>query len=395
MKYSLVFFALVMSFILPHSVSAADPSGRFWSIQAVDTMKYSRDQARNMLHDKSFDEVINKQIKNIAATGATHVAIGTPYDDEFLPFLKRWVKSARSHKLKVWFRGNWSGWEGWFDYAPITRKQHMDKTRAFLLKNKTLFVNGDIFTACPECENGGPGDPRMNGDAAGHRAFIISEYQMTKALFRSFGKQIASNYNSMNGDVARLIMNKKTTAALDGIVAVDHYVRDPKKLAKDLQALAVSSGGKIVLAEFGAPIPDIHGEFTDDEQASWIEQTLKEVAKISQVVGLNYWVGTGGSTAIWEDVGTAKHAVSVLRTFYKPKIVQGVVRGPNNRPLARVRLLSAYGQAHSGTDGSFRLPYLAGERLTIRVVALGYVYQKVPIKAGQSRVNIVLVKERR
>ena len=30
---------------------------------------------------------------------------------------------------------------------------------------------------CNECENGGPGDPRHNGDVVGHRKFLIKEYK--------------------------------------------------------------------------------------------------------------------------------------------------------------------------------------------------------------------------
>src|SRR3989344_9177099 len=81
------------------------PQNRFFEVQSIDTMKYSRDTAGEMLTKPSFDDVIDQQVKNIAGTGATHVAIGTPYDNQFIPFLARWVKVARRYKLKVWFRG--------------------------------------------------------------------------------------------------------------------------------------------------------------------------------------------------------------------------------------------------------------------------------------------------
>ncbi|MDP3888564.1 MAG: hypothetical protein Q8Q24_00825, partial [bacterium] len=100
------------------------PQKHIMEFKSIDTMKYSRDIAREKLNDPSFDKVIDTQVKNIADTGATHVAIATPYDEEFLPILKRWVSSARKYNLKVWFRGNWSGWEGWFDYPKIDRSTH-------------------------------------------------------------------------------------------------------------------------------------------------------------------------------------------------------------------------------------------------------------------------------
>jgi len=87
-----------------------------WDIKSIDTMKYSRDSAQVALHDPKFNEVIDAHVKRIADTGANYVAIDTPYDAEFNPVLKQWVAAARKYHLHVWFRGNFSGWEGWFDY---------------------------------------------------------------------------------------------------------------------------------------------------------------------------------------------------------------------------------------------------------------------------------------
>jgi len=292
------------------------PPKQVMKITSVDTMKYSRDVAREKLHDASFDTVIDRQVSDIAKTGATHIAIGAPYDDEFTPFLKRWVQSARAHGLKVWFRGNFSGWEGWFNYPKIDRETHIKKTQSFIFANKDLFENGDIFGSCNECENGGPGDPRHNGDVEGHRIFLIEEYKVARNAFNKIGKKVRANYNSMNGDVANLIMNKDTTKALDGIVVIDHYVKDPEKLITDIQELSQKSGGKIVLGEFGAPIPDIHGNMTEEEQADWIRKALDKVLEMPEVIGVNYWVNVGGSTHLWNNNGKEKLAVSVIRKYY-------------------------------------------------------------------------------
>ncbi len=286
-------------------------------IASIDTMKYSRDVAREKLNDISFDKIIDKQIADIAGTGATHVAIGTPYDEEFLPFLKRWVAAARKYKLKVWFRGNFSGWERWFDYSAIDRSTHMAQTVKFVENNSYLFENGDIFGACNECENGGPGDPRQNGDVIGHREFLIREYKEVKNAFNKIGKKVAANFNSMNGDVARLIMDRQTTRELDGIIVVDHYVSTPQILADDLKRLADKSGGKVVLGEFGVPIVDINGNMTDQKQADWINEAMGRIFQMPEVIGVNYWVNIGGSTNIWKENGERKIAVDVLTLYYK------------------------------------------------------------------------------
>ena len=126
---------------------------RYFDFQAVDTMKTSRDLSREKLNDSSYDKVIDAEISAIKKTGATHVAIATPYDKEFIPFLRKYVASARKNNLKVWFRGNLSGWEGWFDYPRLTTAEHIKGIELFLQNNKDLFEAGDYFSSCPECEN--------------------------------------------------------------------------------------------------------------------------------------------------------------------------------------------------------------------------------------------------
>ena len=320
-KTIFVLILLVLLFLFlafsPRTAKITNKKTHFWQVASIDTMKYSRDVAREKLRDPSFDSVIERQIKDIAETHATHVAIATPYDDEFLPFLKRWVKTARKYKLKVWFRGNWSWWEHWFGYSSIDRKTHIEKTVKFISQNPDLFVDGDIFGACNECENGAPGDPRHNGDAEGHRDFLIEEYKATKAAFEKIGKKVSSNFSSMNGDVANLIMDKETTKAMDGIVVVDHYVASPDQLIIDIKALAKKSGGKIVLGEFGAPIPDIHGKMSDQEQSEWLQSALQKLFNMGEVIGMNYWTNVGSSTQLWDFKGSPRSAVEILKKYYK------------------------------------------------------------------------------
>lgn len=287
-------------------------------IRSIDTVKYSRDIAREKEEDQSFDAVISRQVADIAGTGATHIAIGAPYDAEFIPFLSRWVKEARKHNLKVWFRGNFSGWEGWFGYPKINRETHTRLTGEFILNNADLFEDGDIFTPCPECENGGSGDPRRTGDVAGFRKFLIDEYTVAKNAFSKINKKVLAGYFSMNGDVVRLVMDQPTTKALGGIVVIDHYVKDVDTLIKDIRNYAQATGGKVVLGEFGVPIPDIHGNMSEDEQNEWLKDAFEKFKQTPELIGVNYWVSVGGSTQLW-DGNKPKKAVDVLRQFYTVK----------------------------------------------------------------------------
>lgn len=290
-----------------------------WQIRSIDTVKYSRDIAREKAKDISFDLTINRQVTSIKQTGANYIAIGTPYDGEFIPYLRRWVKAARVNNLKVWFRGNFSGWEKWFNYESIDRQTHLANTEKFILENPDLFEDGDIFTSCPECENGGPGDPRKTGDLDGFRKFLIDEYNTSKEAFAKINKNIKPGYFSMNYDVAKLIMDSNTSYSLGGISVIDHYVAPPEKLAADAKLLARSNGGMVVIGEFGAPIEDINGKMTEDEQANWVSKALERLSIAPEVIGVNYWVNTGGSTQIWNKDGNPVKAVKIIRKYYNSK----------------------------------------------------------------------------
>jgi len=401
-KYIIIAFIIGASIFLVTSRKAQEfnyiaigDEDKFWKVQSIDTMKYSRDLSREKLGDKSFDSIIDDTMKKISATGATHVSIGTPYDSEFLPILKRWVDSARKNGLKVWFRGNWSGWEGWFGYPKISRDEHIVLTKNFILKNPNLFKDGDIFTACPECENGGPGDPRHNGDLSGHRAFLIKEYAAARSAFEKIGKNVRANFNSMNGDVAALTMDKATTKALGGIVAVDHYVATPDKLVADIKRLSAGSGGKVVLSEFGVPIPDINGKMSELEQAKWINSALEKLVKTEELEGLNYWVSVGGSTEIWPRNSAPRMAAQTITKFFNPEIFSGFIVSESGKPIVGAAVKGEYRSAVSGFSGHFKMPYLKDKPLKIEITSPEYLAKTYTVDPeSDKQVEIILVKEK-
>lgn len=289
---------------------------RTWQIKSVDTMKYSRDLSLEKINDLTFDQTINLQVKNIADLGATHVAIATPYDERFLPILTRWVQAARRHNLKVWFRGNFAGWEGWFgEKRSLSREEHLELTRQFIRSHPDLFIDGDAFSACPECENGGPGDPRRV-DLEGFRKFIVAENRACKEEFEGVGKKVVCNLAPMNFDVANLVMDETTTKGMDNLVTIDHYVKTPQKLSQDIAKLSQKTQAKIFLGEIGVPIPDIHGNLTDEAQAKWISEALALLAKEKELIGVNYWVSHGGSTEIFAKDNSQKPAAEVIKKYF-------------------------------------------------------------------------------
>jgi hypothetical protein len=350
---SIVFFIWV-----PVLYAQDEKTTPWWSVQSVDTMKYSRDLSREKLHDNSFDTVIDTQLRNIASVGSTHVAIATPYDEEFVPILWRWVTAARKYKLKVWFRGNFSGWEKWFDYPRMSRDEHLRMTKEFIKANASIFEDGDIFTPCPECENGGPGDPRQTGDTEGHRLFLIASYTAASTAFQELNKHVEVGYFSMNYDVAKVIMDKRTTAALGGIVTIDHYITSANQIASDARAIAEHSGGKVFIGEFGAPIPDLHGRMTEDQQEKWIADALQSLALEPSVIGVNYWVNIGGSTQLWSSDGSPKKGVQALQSAYKPKQIIGHVINQHGNPIMNAEVSNQYKTVKTDNRGYFSLPVL-------------------------------------
>lgn len=371
-----------------------EPSRQSFEFQSIDTMKYSRDLSREKLEDEFFDAVIEKQIRDIARTGVTHVAIATPYDDEFYPFLKKWVDEARKHNLKVWFRGNWSGWEGWFEYPSISKEDHLEKTKNFILDNPSLFEDGDFFSSCPECENGREGDPRQTGKVDEYRRFLIDEYNLMNSSFKRINKKVKTNLFSMNGDVAKLIMDKKTTQALGGIVTIDHYVATPEKLVSDVEDLAQSSGGKIFLGEFGAPIPDIHGEMNEYQQAKWINNTLFNLQKSNSVIGVNYWLNVGGSTGIWNGSGRAKTAVDIINKYYVLNVAYGLVYNELGRPIKNAVVSFGSKKARTNKDGYYELKFTQNwKNGKVIFSAPGYLSQEVEMNSDVERKDVVMIRE--
>lgn len=287
-----------------------------WQVQSIDTMKYSRDLSRQKLSDLSFNKVIDQQVNAIAQTGANYVAIDTPYDEEFIPILSRWVAAARRYHLHVWFRGNFSGWEQWFGYAPIGQTQHLQLTQQFILNHGDLFQDGDIFTSCPECENGAHLNYGDQAQLAQYKQFLLQEHAIVQNAFDILGKNVITNYYSMSKTAADAIMDKEMVEKMGGVIVIDHYVATPEQLGHDIKQLADRTGAKIVLGEFGAPIPDLTGPMTEEQQKNWIADAFTQLSSIPQLIGVNYWVNVDGSTALWDTDGAPRPAVQVITSFY-------------------------------------------------------------------------------
>lgn len=352
------------------SKAHAQETTTFWKYQCIDTMKDSRDRARSGMSDSEMDQIIAWQMKTIKSLGANCVAIATPYDSEFLPYMNKWVKAARAQNLRIWFRGNFSGWEGWFNYPRIvTTAEELTKIDTFIRTNPQLFKDGDIFTGAPEAENGGPFGQVNQNNYAAYRQFLIDQNNIEQRAFTKIHKQVTTNWFSMNGDVARTMYDKPTLNKIGNVVTVDHYISDPKQMSDIITYFKTNYNSNFMLGEFGAPIPDINGSMTEEQQADFVDKVFQELyQKRDSVVGINYWDLSDGSTALMNPDQTPRKVTEVIRKYFNPPVVMGKVTNQYNKAIANNTIKTDDHGFVTTTDanGNYSFPTTANDiKLTI------------------------------
>lgn len=314
----------------------------FWQYQCIDTQKTSRDQARAWAKRADLARVIDQQMSLIAAAGANCVVIDTPYDQEFRPVLKAWVAGARARHLRVWFRGSFSAWEGWFDYPQgMTADELMSETQAFITGNPGLFADDDVFSAAPEADSG---------------ALLATESSRAAVGFGAIHKRVITNWAAMNGGLARDTLDQATVKQLDGTVTIDHFVAGPADMGSIVDHFVHRLGARVVVGEWGAPVPDINGTMTPSQQASFVRSLLQQLAaRDGSVVGINYWSLSDGSSALADGNLRPLPVFDVIRSYYRPAVLVGTVRN-GNRP-ARNAVVTVDGVLKVNTDrnGQFAL----------------------------------------
>lgn len=366
-----MYLLILLFFVLPqHFVYARERT--LWKYQCVDSMKTSRDNARRWKNDPKLSEYIHREVQAIADMGGNCVALGTPYDEEFLPYLRLWVKEARKQHLYIWYRGNFSSWEGWFGYPKsVSVNELVRRSNAFIRANKDLFEDDDIYTASPEAENGGPFNQVEKDEHQGYRDFLVRIHRETKQSFDAIGKNVEVNWLSMNGGLAQRMFDQKTIDALGKTVTLDHYIKTAPEMGEFIEYFRKNFGARTVIGEFGAPIPEINGPMTEEEQADFLNELFRELYKHRySVYGINYWVTYDSSTAILNMDYSEKRAVEVIRKYFKPGQVKGRVTNTIGDPLKGVTV-------RTGDELSFTVTNDKGEYsllLPIEEVQLTFEY---------------------
>ncbi len=304
-----------------------------------------------------------------------------------MPVLRLWVSEARKNGLKVWFRGNFSGWEGWFGYPQFTSvTEHHTKTKNFITKHPELFEAGDIFTPAPEPENGVIGDPRFYpGNKDTFNQFLVDSYINCSQAFADIRKPITCGYFSTNADVAREVLTRKVVKQIGNVVVIDHYTKTPETFGRDIEYLYRQFEAPIVLGEFGAPIPDLQGDLTEEEQKRIVTSLLNQLYQHRHIVkGVNYWTFAGSSTSLYNNDGIPRQVVEELKNYFQPFILTGRTLSPLGDKLGSMTVLCSSCNTVTVTDanGNYTLQFPAG-RQTLVIGNEQYHYLSTTIEASR------------
>jgi hypothetical protein len=147
------------------------------------------------------------------------------------------------------------------------------------------------------------------------------------------------------------------------------------------------------LGEIGAPVPDIHGRLSPREQAAWVEELLTKLARVPNLIGLNYWTSVGGTTELWDPDGTPRPAVKTLTDFYSAHMVFGGVRDELGRPVAGATVSDGFVSAETDWRGYFEL--LDRERNKFAIAASADGYETKTIQAAPSNEQVIIVLARK
>lgn len=383
-KLHQVILLIVCSFFIIHMHAYATDT--LWNVQSIDTMKLSRDSVKDTHVD------IASWVKKVADLHANYIAIDTPYDEEFYPVLKKWVTEARKNNLHVWFRGNFSGWEGWFNYPKLQSvDQHYKLTQTFIIKHPDIFLDGDIYTPAPEPENGIIGDPRISDKKAKEfNTFLITSYTTCLNAMTIIHKHVACGYFSVNGDIAHDILTKETVNIL-GEVVIDHYVNNVTEMTDEVDYLYQKFNKPIIIGEFGAPLDDINGQMDEKQQAEFVRTILQSLyIRKTYIQGFNYWVINGGSTELFTTSGGQKQVATVLKNYFNPETVSGAVQDGAGASIKNIIVNAWTNNTKTDKNGYFSFLIPRGTALTISINDKKYKQYSHTLLSNQNITNITL-----
>ena len=149
------------------------------------------------------------------------------------------------------------------------------------------------------------------------------------------------------------------------------------------------------MSEFGAPIPNINGWMSEDNQANFIEALLFQLyLHKDKIYAINYWTLSDSSTALLNRDGTLRKVVEIMKNYYIPGLIDGTVTNTAGERLPNISIKTTDGANSVTTDkqGDYILILPAGTS-DIALIDDDYqaVFQTVTIGRGDRiTMNFVL-----
>ncbi len=278
---------------------------------SIDTMKDSRDT--DFPTSNQMTEIqIQQEVNIIAAQKANYITDDAFYD--YPAYMALWANTIHALGKSVWFRPHFNCWE--LDNgcsAQMTPAEYLSSLTNFINSNYVIFKSGDIFDPCSEPEDSnywqntfGSNWSWQNAPNSGtdtYNNFMIDVSQTAQTTLQVHGVYgVITNIRSTNSWWPQnpYSLYPSTIKTL-GYVTYDSYpesnTTDPtiavaSRIAELNSIIKYNPGIPIVLGEFGYS-NDV--DVDDAVQASVLEAEINAIIPYKQIVGLNYWVGAGGS----------------------------------------------------------------------------------------------------
>lgn len=314
----------------PTPVPSVNPS---WTIRSVDVMKYSKDVVCN----PPSDTFIATQVQKAKELGANYIAISTPYNNpscgDSLALTKKWVAAIRAQGLSVWHRHMGLSFEGLYGIPKKYNDDYLQLISNYIIENKDLFKDGDIFTPTPEPDTAGIGGVTYCDkvcafkDNAEFNQWIRNAQLVSKLSFAQIGlPNLKIGYYGTSGFIVvgennpdwfgKSFLEPATVTAMDNVIAMDSYPESYGGNMKTVldKAHEIWPNATFMIGEWGTI--SASNETIANEQ---IMSTMSS-AKRSYVSGFNYWtMGPSGQEGLLNTDGSIKSTFTNVQSFYTGK----------------------------------------------------------------------------
>lgn len=280
-----------------------------WAIRSVDMQKETQDK----LKDPASEPYIKEIVKLAKEVNATHVAIGTPYDNPSDPqavdtveFTRQWSDAAHDIGLNVWHRHMPEGFQGFYNEKKEV-KDYKPMITQYILDHPDFFRDGDIFAPFPEPQNGGvvgincqPKDICQFDSVEEFNREMQAYVKECRQSFAKIGKKVKVGYYGFDGFIVaglgnpdwegKTFLSDETVRVLDDTITVDHYTdKGAQGYVKDYTTIHnIFPKDQIVIGELG-PASNLPDNAPQEEITKSFHDTLEALSQLDWIIAVNMY----------------------------------------------------------------------------------------------------------